>query len=130
MRSGKGFVLIELIVVVALIAVAAGVYFAWYSPKKARELKKAVESGNPEQVPVGPQTVLGQALQKGESVQCMNNLSQLRQAIQMFVIDNERYPSSLSELNLPSMTRCPVTGQPYQYDPKTGTVRCPAHPNY
>lgn len=127
---GKGFGLIELLVVVVLIAALAGVYFVWFSPKRARALKNAVESGNPTQVPTGPQTVLGQALQKGQSVECMNNLRQLRQAIQIYVADNGTYPPNLQALNLPNMIRCPVTGQPYQYDPKTGTVRCPAHPNY
>ena len=134
-----GFALIELLVVIILIAVLAGVYFAWYSPKRAKQLKQAVESGEPTQVPVGgtggaggggPQTVLGQALQKGQSVECMNNLRQLRAAIQMYVADNGSYPPNLQALNLPNMMRCPVTGQAYVYDPRTGTVKCPAHPNY
>ncbi|MBC7288518.1 MAG: prepilin-type N-terminal cleavage/methylation domain-containing protein [Armatimonadetes bacterium] len=129
-RGTRGFVLIELLVVILLIALAAGVYFAWYSPRRAKALKEAVESGNPTQVPVEPQSVLGQALQKGESVNCMNNLSQLRQAIQMYVADNGTYPPNLEALQLPGMTTCPVTGQPYQYDPNSGTVRCPAHPKY
>lgn len=130
MSTTRSFALIELLVVIALLAVAAGLYFAWYSPRRAGQLKQAIESGEPTQVPVQPQTVLGRALQKGQSVECMNNLNQLRQAIEAYVIDNERYPSSLAELNLPSMLRCPVTGQPYLYDSRTGTVRCPAHPKY
>ncbi len=130
MARRKAFALVELIVVIVLIAIAAGVYFAWYSPKRAKQLKQAV-GGPPTQVPGTAQTVLGRALQKGQSVECMNNLNQIRQAIQMYVIDNGAYPQSLAELNLPAnMLRCPVTGQAYQYDPSTGQVRCPAHPKY
>jgi prepilin-type N-terminal cleavage/methylation domain-containing protein len=130
MKYSRGFVLIELLVVVALLAVAAGVYFGWYSPSQHKKLKEAVESGNPQQVPVNPETVLGQAYQKGQSTECMNNLSQIRQALQLYTVDNDRYPSSLEELNLANMVRCPISGQAYQYDPNTGTVRCPTHPKY
>lgn len=130
MGHSRGFVLIELLVVVALLAVAAGVYFAWYSPGQHKRLKEAVESGDPQQVPVGAETVLGQAYQKGQSAECINNLTQLRQAVQLHVVDNERYPSSLAEVNLPNMVTCPVSGQAYVYDPSTGTVRCPTHPKY
>jgi hypothetical protein len=39
---------------------------------------------------------------------------------------DETYPASLNELGLPaSMLVCPVSQQPYQYDPATGQVRCP-----
>jgi prepilin-type N-terminal cleavage/methylation domain-containing protein len=130
MRSFRGFVLIEILVVVALIAVAAGAYFAWYSPRRAKQLKEAVEAGEPTAVPGAGETVLGQALQKAQSMECANNLSQLRQAIQMSVSDTGAYPASLQDLNMPSLSACPVTGQPYQYDPATGTVKCPAHPQY
>ncbi|MCD6352328.1 MAG: prepilin-type N-terminal cleavage/methylation domain-containing protein [Armatimonadetes bacterium] len=130
MGNRPGFALIELLVVVALLALAAGAYFVWYSPSKQKQLKQAVESGNPQQVPVSGQTVLGQAYKKGQSVECLNNLQQLRQAIQMYTIDHDTYPPSLAALNLPGMTRCPVTGQAYVYDPRTGTVKCPSHPNY
>lgn len=129
MRRGTGFILIELLIVVAIIAMMAGVYFAWYNPKHARELKKSIEGG-PEDVPVGADTVLGQAIKKAESVECMNNLNQLRQSIQMYAGDNGSYPPSLDPLNLPSMIRCPVTGAAYTYDPQTGTVKCPSHPKY
>lgn len=130
MKHRGGFVLIELLVVIALIAVAAGVYFGWYSPRRAKQLKEAVESGEPTAVPVEPETVLGQVMQKAESMECMNNLSQLRQAIQMSVSDTGAYPARLQDLNMPSLITCPVTGQPYQYDPASGTVKCPSHPQY
>jgi hypothetical protein len=46
---------------------------------------------------------------------------------------DETYPASLNELGLPaSMLVCPVSQQPYQYDPTTGQVRCttPGHTRY
>ena len=65
----------------------AGVYFAWYNPKHAASLKKSIEGG-PEDVPAGTaKTVLGKAMDKAESVDCMNNLNQLRQSIVMVASD-------------------------------------------
>ena len=39
---------------------------------------------------------------------------------------NERFPASLNELNgIPrEMLVCPVSKQPYVYDPRTGRVGC------
>lgn len=71
--------------------------------------------------------------QQAESVECRNNLSQIRAAIQMRQTTEETYPASLNELGLPSeMLRCPVSGQPYAYDPNSGQVRCttPGHEAY
>ena len=59
--------------------------------------------------------------------------SQIRAAIQMRTTTDETYPASLNELGLPaSMLVCPVSQQPYQYDPTTGQVRCttPGHMRY
>ncbi len=71
--------------------------------------------------------------QQAESVECRNNLSQIRAAIQMRQTAEETYPTSLNELGLPTeMLRCPVSGQPYAYDANTGQVRCatPGHGGY
>ncbi|GIV10236.1 MAG: hypothetical protein KatS3mg019_2327 [Fimbriimonadales bacterium] len=68
---------------------------------------------------------VGAVRQAAESVECRNHLSQIRQAIQIRTTTEETYPASLQELGLPAqMLRCPVSGQPYQYDPATGQVRC------
>ena len=80
--------------------------------------------------PPAPSTIHA-VRRSAESVQCRTNLAQIRQAIVMFQTDSGRNPQSLSELRLPpQMLRCPVSGQPYQYDPRTGRVWCPTHPNY
>ncbi|MFN4032716.1 MAG: type II secretion system protein [Fimbriimonadales bacterium] len=80
-----------------------------------------------------PASRVGEVRQAAESVECRNNLSQIRQAIQIRTTTEETYPASLQELGLPgTMLRCPVSGQPYQYDPATGQVRCttPGHMSY
>jgi hypothetical protein len=80
-----------------------------------------------------PASRVGEVRQAAESLECRNNLSQIRAAIQMRTTTDETYPASLNELGLPaSMLVCPVSGQPYQYDPTTGQVRCttPGHMRY
>lgn len=73
-----------------------------------------------------PASRVGEVRQAAESVECRNHLSQIRAAIQMRTTTEETYPASLQELGLPaSMLSCPVSGQPYQYDPASGQVRCP-----
>ncbi len=73
-----------------------------------------------------PMSRVGEVKQAAESVECRNNLSQIRQAIQIRMTTEETPPSDLNGLGLPStMLVCPVSGQPYQYDPSTGKVRCP-----
>ncbi|GIV05657.1 MAG: hypothetical protein KatS3mg016_1232 [Fimbriimonadales bacterium] len=80
-----------------------------------------------------PASRVGEVRQAAESVECRNNLSQIRTAIQMRTTTEETYPASLQELGIPAtMLSCPVSGQAYQYDPNTGQVRCsaPGHMSY
>lgn len=66
-------------------------------------------------------------------VECRNNLSQIRAALQMRQGSDEGAPATLKELGLPdSMLVCPESGQPYQYDPNTSAVKCPTpgHMNF
>lgn len=66
--------------------------------------------------------------QAAHSLECRNNLAQIRQALQIRQIDSEEnLPATLRELQLPpEMLICPVSKRPYSYDASTGTVRCPA----
>ncbi len=67
---------------------------------------------------------------------CQTNLRSVRQSIEVYRTgDTEsKNPSSLDELReLPQdLRRCPVGGETYQYDPATGSVRCPhsGHESY
>ena len=70
--------------------------------------------------------------ERGQSAVCINNLQQIRASLTMLQSagDEEGRPKTLAELKLPAeMLRCPVGGEPYQYDPATGRVWC-THPGH
>jgi len=62
---------------------------------------------------------------------CREQLAQARQMIQIRESDaDDKPPDSLADLKLPdSALRCPIGHEPYVYDPKTGTIKCP-HPGH
>ncbi|NLC58786.1 MAG: hypothetical protein GX774_18280 [Armatimonadetes bacterium] len=76
--------------------------------------------------------------ERAESTACMNNLSQLRQALVMYQTANEALPANLSALQAEGVTAellvCPVGGASYayQYDASSGRVACryPGHEQY
>ena len=114
-RRGS-WTLIELVVVMVILVALA----AWLLPRYLGT-NKATPGQNPIQAPI----------QRAQGVDCRNNLQQLRAAITMSENTNERFPASLNELSgIPrEMLVCPVSKQPYAYDPRTGRVGClyPAH---
>ena len=119
-RAGQAS-LIGLLVVVAIILVA--VWWLWLRPQGGKEQQPRFAGE--------AQTPLGQALQKGESAQCVEYLRQLRLAVQMDYDSTGQYPPSLpTNLGLP--LKCPVSGQPFRYDPGTGRVwdPTPGHEGY
>lgn len=114
-QSRRGFSLVEILVVVAILALLA----AFLMPRYLSSSKTA-----------GGKTIPS-PMQRAHGVECTNNLAQIRQALQIAAgADEENRPKSLSELHLPaSMLVCPVGGEPYQYNPATGQVRC-LHPGH
>mgnify|MGYP001128634329 CR=1 FL=1 len=122
LRNNRGqiFTIIEILVVVAIL-VAAGLYIA----------NKYVGGQNDKVSGVsGTSDPKNRAL----AVECMNNLNQIRLAIDMYRQSNEegRFPASLKEIESSvgeGMLKCPVSGVPYSYDPNTGRVWCttPGH---
>jgi len=107
-----GFVLIELLLVIVIIGLLAGAYFGLRG-------RGAGGAGGE-----GAQTTPGRAIEMGHEVECQNNLQQLRDAIQIDADPVEgTLPQKLSESwGVP--LRCPVSGNPYVYDPSTGQVHC------
>ncbi len=79
-------------------------------------------------------TVVGQSMARAKDGVCMQNLSQIRQAIMVSRSNGEEgFPASLQELKLPAeMLVDPIGKEPYSYDPETGVVKCehPGHKKY
>jgi type VI protein secretion system component VasK len=125
MRHKRGSALASMLAVVVIILILVMVWLYYGQPNK----------GSGEQGEGQPlQSRVSQTRQAAESVECRNSLSQIRQAIQMQKMDDEtQSPASLADLKLPdSVLKCPISGQPYQYDLNSGTVRCntPGHMSY
>jgi prepilin-type N-terminal cleavage/methylation domain-containing protein len=114
-RAGEaraGWSLVEMVVVLAIIAALA----IWLVPRYLGGAK--TPAGRTVSAPV----------QRARGVECANNLRQIRAAIQMAQTTTETSPGSLAELSSSGVPRqmlaCPVSQQPYRYDPRTGRVGC------
>jgi type II secretory pathway pseudopilin PulG len=111
-RAERGFfTLIGLLIVIVIIVILFSMY-----------------AGGPVGGPTpegGATTVLGGAKQRAEDVLCQNNLSQLRTAISIYRSTAGTNPPSLRDLDAGVSLTCPVGGEPYQYDPRSGRVGCP-----
>jgi len=120
MNSGRqlasvhsGFAMVEIMVVLIVITALAALYFGMRG--KSEETTPAFEGQ--------AQTTPGKAIQKAESVECQNNLKQLRLMIQMKAMEGSTPPQLDPKWGV--SLRCPVSGYEYQYDPQSGKVWCP-----
>jgi hypothetical protein len=106
--------MVELLVVMVIIVLLAGAY-----------LGISKKSGGGKQAPT-PKA----ATDKARGVECANNLQQLRALLEMENADKGAYPAALNPNN--GMSRCPVSGRPYTYDPQTGRAKCvtPGHETF
>ncbi len=121
MGSKNGFTLISLLVVLALIGLLAVSLYGLGGKKDAGTSNGA--NGESQSIPA-------RAIDKAEDVTCQSNLRQLRQGVSMYTMSGDPAPSSLADLKMDSITRCPISGKPYRYDPQTGKVWCETHPQY
>jgi len=110
-RTREAWSLIEILVVLAILLILA----IWLIPQYTG--RGTEPTGQPRKTPENA------AL----AVQCRNNLQQIRLAIRMSrPTGEEPLPSSLQEFRLPAeMMVCPVSKQPYWYDPQMGRAQCP-----
>ena|GEM_PF-284864 len=101
--------------------------------------RQVSENTQPQQQasPAGAQSTIGQSLDAGKSSQCRSQLSQIRQGIETYKTTggSDENPPTLADINLgvsADFFKCPVSGQPYAYDPATGLVKCttPQHGRY
>ena len=114
MSRRGGSLFIEVLIVVAIIALLASAYLG---------LINRSTDGSGKSMPKA-------ATDKARGVECASNLNQLRAMIQMHVAESGGYPAALDPNS--SMSRCPVSGKPYRYDPKTGNASCvtPGHETF
>lgn len=126
-HSERGWVtLIELLVVTVIILVVIYLMYGTRTSPGAGVTPTTVSPGGG-----GAQTVPGAALEQARGIECQQNLRGLRELISAYRIENEQPPASLQELRA-GVYSCPVSGNPYVYDPATGTVRCttPGHERF
>lgn len=79
-------------------------------------------------------TILGASLARAKDAVCIEDIRQVRESLQINrdEVDN-KWPATLQDLRLPpEFYKCPIGGEPYQYDPNTGVVKCvhPGHEKY
>lgn len=114
----NGFALVEILVVVVIIAILAIILIPKYT---------GINSTGKEKI--------NAPIKRAESVECMNNLQQIRSAITLYTNQNEQNPPSLDAISgsiSKTTFKCPVSGIPYNYDPSSGKVSCatPGHEKY
>jgi len=80
----------------------------------------------------GATTTPGKAKERAQDVLCENNLRQLRYEISIYQSTDGANPPSLASLQTQVVLTCPIGGEPYEYDPLSGQVRCvhPGHGRY
>lgn len=117
-RSGRGFSLVEMLVVVVILAILAAFLLPRYM--SSTKLPGGKTAGSP--------------MQKAKGVECTTNLLQVRQAYTMATqMGDETRPGSLQDLRTygvtDSLMKCPVGGTPYRFNPANGQVGC-AYPGH
>ena len=113
-RVARAFSLVEMLVVLVIVGVLAAFLLPNYLKGGKTPSGRRIES----------------PIQRGHSVECMNNLQQIRQAHQMASMDEENHPRTLADLRPQGisdrMTRCPVGSVSYVYQPGSQRVAtCP-----
>ncbi len=126
-RRGN-WTLIGLLVVAAIVVGAVAYYYAGGSVGTVKQDSPLLDQGS------SKQTVVGKSIDTGKAEVCRQQLDQIRKAIETYKATgvSDQNPASLQDLQLGvsnTFFQCPVSGQPYTYDPAAGTVTCPTHPD-
>lgn len=80
-------------------------------------------------------TVVGKSIDTAKAAQCREQLDQIRKGIETYkaASGSEQNPATFKDIGLGvsnTYYRCPVSNAAYTYDPATGKVACPAHPDF
>jgi hypothetical protein len=117
-RWWRGLGLVEIVVVVAVLLILAAVLLPRYVGGQAPE-RKALSVR-------APMTLVRESV-------CASNLRMVRQSLELrrgADLEGAGVGSLVELRELPSEScRCPVGGEEYLYDPRTGRVQCP-HPGH
>ncbi len=127
-RRGN-WTLIGLLAAAAIVVILAAVYFAGNRMTTVDKDSELLDQSSEKQ------TVVGKSLDTAKSTACREQLNQIRLGIVNYraTAMTESNPSTLKDIGLgvsSSYFQCPVSGQPYRYDPGSGVVQCPTHPDY
>lgn len=121
MKLQRGNTLVATLAVIAIIAILAVVFLKGGGTMKAR--KDGIGK-----------TIIGQTRADAKDTVCQSNLGQIRSSLQINQDPVEgTWPAKLEDTRLGAdFYACPLGHEPYQYDPKTGKVRCihPGHEKY
>lgn len=101
-RHDSGFSMVELMTVLAILAILVAVAFASYSV----------------------------TTEDSRRVSCVSNVRTIRALVLEYRVDRGRFPSDLETVRPLAQSRaifarCVSTGDPYKYDPFIGEVGCP-----
>lgn len=111
-RDSRGMALISIIISLLIMALLVYVALTLYSGGK----DNATET-------------ITAPIERSRAVQCFAQIRKVETAIKMYLAEHGRYPSSLNEIE--DLTKedfyCPVTNNPYNYNPGTGKITCPDH---
>lgn len=68
-------------------------------------------------------------IDRAQDIECRTRLRILDNALQVYATENGHPPEHLDQLPEvdPAAAFCPVTGQAYVYDARSGHVSCPGH---
>ncbi len=130
LNNRGNWTLIGLLAAVAIVAVLGYVLYGSGGLGTVKKDSGLLDKGSQKK------TVVGQAMDTGKSVDCRQRLSQIRSGIQMYKTgstDGNTNPPTLKDAVSGVSTSyfyCPVSNKPYTYDPATGRVQCPTHPDF
>lgn len=114
-NRNRAFGLIELMVVMVLLIAL----FVFVAPRYFGQKREGAVTAR-------------SAIQQANDTVCLTNMMSVRQSIAVARTANEGpLPATLAEMPGLSadLRKCPVGGEPYEYDPRSGAVRCP-HPGH